>query len=161
MNITDISSLMGGSGGQQPSALDWLKAGQQKTDVNVMKGGGDVTLLKKILDEMSLSTTPEGMDALIKTVFKQGFEQQMPKLLNAANTAGIRPQDATTQALLQNDLMARLASEGVKALGAQQAAVATGAGNYASLTEKPIVTKTTTPGLNIGQSVGQLTGLWS
>jgi hypothetical protein len=111
--------------------------GQKST---VTKGDGDVSMLKKVLEEMAKSTDAEGMTALFQQIFKKGFEEQMPKLLSNANTAGIRPQDATTQTLMQNDLMARLTGASMEALGKQQASYGQLAGQYASLTEKPVVT---------------------
>lgn len=146
-------STSGVGGGGMPSgygsdAQGWSTA--VNTDVinmggrdttNVMKGGGDVEMLKKLLDSMAASSTPEGMQALIDSIFKTGFEKNMPTLLNAANTAGVRPQDATTQQLLTNDLIARLTGEGAAALREQQTATAQAASSYGQLTEKPIVTK--------------------
>lgn len=112
------------------------------TDKNtVTKGEGDVAMLKKLLEDMSGSNTADGIQALFKQIFTKGFEEQMPQLLNAANTTGIRPQDATTQQLLQNDLLARLTGASAEALGKQQASYGDLASRYAQLTEKPVVTK--------------------
>ena len=137
-------SIGGGGMGNYGWIGDSFASHQQRqsgTDQSsIMKAGGDVDMLKKLLDEMSKSTTAEGMDALFKQIFQQGFEANMPKLLNSANTSGIRPQDATTQQLMQNDLIARLTGAAAEALGKQQASTAQAAGDYASLTEKPVVT---------------------
>lgn len=123
-------------------AYDTLATGQQGRDKStITKGDGDVKLLKKILEEMTSSTDAAGMDAVFKQIFQRGFEAQMPKLLNAANTTGIRPQDSTTQQLLQNDLVARLTGESQMALGKQQQLAAQVADAYAGRTEKPVVTK--------------------
>lgn len=160
-----------GSGFSDPNA--WSSAVNRDVEMMggrrqsiVTKGGGDVEMLKKVLDEMSKSTTAEGMQTLIQSIFKTGFEKQMPQLLSAANTAGIRPQDATTQTLLQNDLVSRLVGEGVKALGTQQAATAQAASSYGQLTEKPVVTTLEEQGKASGTTnrlslFGQGLGLWS
>lgn len=108
-NAQAVGSLLGGSGSGGTSA-------------------GDVEPLRKVLDEMSASMTPEGMDALFTAIFKQGFEKNMPTLLNTANTTGIRPQDSTTQQLMTNDLISRLTGQAAGALQTQQA----NAGNVAA-----------------------------
>lgn len=108
---------------------------------NTMKGDGDVAMLKKLLEDMSGSNSAAGMESVFKQIFSRGFESQMPKLLNAANTSGIRPQDSTTQQLLQNDMIARLTGESNVALQKQQATFGDLASKFASLTEKPVVTK--------------------
>lgn len=138
----------GTSGGFSMGNYGWIgesfashqerQSGTQQSTVT--KGEGDVAMLKKLLEEMSSSLTPEGMQATLKGIFKAGYESQMPTLLSKATSAGIRPQDATTQTLLENDLMARLTGEGAKALTAQQQAYGDLASRYAQLTEKPVVT---------------------
>ena len=150
-----------GGGATDPSTwvnsfLNLATAQKGSDRSTVTKGEGDVTALKKILDEMSNSTNAAGMDAVFKQIFQRGFEAQMPKLLNAANTTGIRPQDSTTQQLLQNDLVARLTGESQMALGKQQQLAAQIADAYAGRTEKPIVTKVTGEGKLSG---GGITGL--
>ena len=96
---------------------------------------GDVEGLRKILAQMNESMTPEGMDALFKSIFQQGFEKNMPTLLNNANTTGIRPQDATTQTLQTNDLIARLTGQAAGAVLQQQANAGTVAANIAANTK--------------------------
>lgn len=131
---TGTSTTTGTSTGTSTSS----NAGESVTS----GGRGDVSFLAPIITEMSKSASPEGMQALIQSIFKSGFEQQMPTLLSNANTSGIRPQDSTTVALMTNDLVARLTGQAASAVGAQQERTANAAGKYADVTKSDVVTKT-------------------
>ena len=117
-----ILEPIGGGGGL--AAITGILAGGSSNSTTP----GDVEPLRRILAGMEESMTPEGMQALIDSIFQQGFEQNMPTLLNAANTTGIRPQDSSTQQLMTNDLIARLTGQAAGALQTQQS----NAGNVAS-----------------------------
>ena len=86
------------------------------------------------------SITSDGMDELIKTIFKQGMEKQMPDILGKANQSGSIPQSSTTGVMLTNDLLARLSGVAQQALLGQQSAAGQLAVNYAELLRGPVQT---------------------
>lgn len=132
--------------------------GSTQSSQNVMLAGGDTDVLRSIIEEMQKTTTPEGMEEVMKAIFSQGFEKELPKILSKANSAGIRPQDATTQQLLEQDLATRLSSQVALLLGQQQANTANAAANLGELTKKPTVTNLETKDEGI---VGQIAGWFS
>ena len=131
-DLATVANAAGGSGGLAgavSSLFSGSSSGSQRTTP------GDVDPLREVLKGIMADGDVESMEKIFQAIFKSGFEKQAPSLLNAANVAGVRPQDSTTSALLSNDLLARLSAEAQKALHGQQVAAGNLATNLADQTK--------------------------
>jgi len=122
---------------------------QAQTSQTKSGGTGDVSGLQALLAALMPTTNAAGMDPVIRAIFQQGFEKQMPQLYNAANQAGVRPGSSTQQQLMLNDLNARLSAEAAKAVSQQQQTAGQVATAIAQNTKTPeVVQKTDRTGID-------------
>ena len=117
--------------------------------------GGQVGQLQQILSQLMNLSTAQGAAGQIGQIYKLGMQQNMPGILNTANTAGVRSGQSSIQALQTNDLSSRLSGQAATQVQANAVAASNAATQLAQVTQ----TKTTTPNLtaileNVGIGAG-------
>lgn len=113
---------------------------------SVITNPGDVSYLKKILDDMNANNSPDAINKLVQGIFASGRSSGMPSILGGANTAGVRGMSSTGAGELENNLMNQLTGTATAAIQKQQENIATASARLAEATKTNTVVNTPTTG---------------